>query len=130
MTTTYTYYFNSSYDLYTSNMKSRSHSILTLLIVFAVLLGSLAVPVSAAPTEPTDSDGEARTVIATPGGPTDRAADRPADVTGEIVLDDGRDTRSESGASGTITISIDTPEEASNGLPDGRRIIREVGSKH
>lgn len=112
-------------------MKRITRHILTIVVVCAVLLASTAAPVSAAPTDTTEREGEARTVLATPGQPSDRDADHTTDVTGEIILEEGRETGTPT-VSGTITITTNLPEnvpEDNVNLPNGRKIIREVGQK-
>ena len=95
---------------------------MTLVVAFAVLVSVFAVPVAA-------SDGEARTVLATPGPSDDHEARGAADVTGEIILGEDRD-HVEPGVSGTITIVVDLPDQAAEAAsPDGRKIVREVGKK-
>ena len=110
-------------------MNINSRIILQLVVVFTIVAVAFAGPVSAAPT---DRDGEARTIIATPGQPTDQVGERTTQVTGEIILGEDRDEPASNGASGTITIDISVPEsvpESNDKAPDGRKIVREVGHK-
>lgn len=96
------------------------------LVALAVVLSLLVAPVSAAPAR---DGGEARTILATPGPPTDRSP--VTDVTGEIILEEGREMGTPT-VSGTITITTTLPDpvpEDKVNLPNGRRIIREVGAK-
>ena len=69
------------------------------------------------------------TVIAV-GPPDDRATASPTDVSGELILGEDRDMAAADGATGTITVTIERPAAApKNGLPNGRKIVREVGKK-
>jgi hypothetical protein len=105
-----------------------TRSILTLIVVCAVLLAGTAAPVSAAPTDTTDRGGEARTVLATPGPPGDRGGDHTTDVSGEIVLGEDRETATPT-VRGTIIITVQVPENARGNHFNGKRIVREVGNK-
>lgn len=94
-----------------------------LVVVTVVLLVLSAVPGTAAAV------GDTNTVV-TVGPPDGRAADAPTDVTGEIILGEDRDMAAGGGATGTITVTVERPAAApKERLPNGRRIVREVGQK-
>jgi hypothetical protein len=91
-------------------MNRTVRSLLTALLVCAVLLAGIAGPVSAAPNT-ADREGDTRTLLATPGGPTDNGSERTTDVTGEIILEEGREMTMPT-VSVTITVTIQLPEAA------------------
>lgn len=100
-------------------------SLLTTLLVCAVLLAGIAAPVSAAPNT-ADREGDARTLLATPGGPTDNGGERTTDVTGEIILEEGREMTMPT-VSVTITIPIQIPDAAAESARTGIEINTPKG---
>ena len=105
-------------------MNRTPRSLLTIAVVCAVLLAGIAAPVSAAPTH---DRGTAPQLTA--GADGDLIGDEPRDgrnpQTGKEIKIAAKNVVREAGATGTITVG----EDVSITLPDGRRIIREVGQK-
>lgn len=114
---------------YLVRMNTSKRAIIVLVIAGMVLLGGMAAPVSAAPTDTTDRDGEAGTVIAIPGHPTDCGGDGTAPVFGEIVFESELPANPPP-SQAMIANQAQFPRSLQVTLPNGRRIVREVGAKH
>jgi len=105
-------------------MNRTVRSLLTIAVVCAVLLAGIAGPVSAAPTHARET---APHVTADTDG--DRIEDEIGDgrnpQTGKEIQIAAKNVVREAGATGTLTVG----EEVSINLPNGRKIVREVGHK-